>query len=67
MSSLDYWLLLIQASIYANKEYYYDIMNKFRDTLASIHEKFIEIHIEKVDHIFHHIRFPFPNNDVEDN
>ena len=43
MSSLYNLFLLVQASIYANKEYADEIMKKFRDKLASIHDKLIEM------------------------
>ena len=62
MSSLDGWLLLIQASIYSNNKDYDDKMNKLRETLASLLDKLIE----NVKCIFSNIRSSSADNDVED-
>ena len=62
MSSLNGWILLVQASIYSNKKDYDDKIYKLRDILASVLDKLIE----NVKCIFRNIRSFYADNDVED-
>ena len=69
MSSLDDWLLIIQAlidsnkaSTDANKKYYDDKMKKLREIIASIFDK----PMKNIDHIFPQHQISSKDNDVEE-